>query len=339
MKTLERKIELKPFDNKIFDYFFKDMKIAVFDLETTGLSPSSGGIILSGILLINGTEGTVIQHFAETLSDEPAVIAATIETLKDVDAVITYNGQHFDIPFMEKRMTSCEMKYSAKDLPLYNLDLYLVLNGHSHLRDFLPDLKQKTIEIFMGIAAGRDDEISGSESVSFYASYERNHDPDLEKKILLHNSDDVEQLYKLLPVITKADFYKAMYKIGFPIKSSKPEFPDTVVNKIVMDSKELVLKGKQKGNLLDYLAFATEENPYSVAFSKDLREWEIKVPIQKKMGAFIVNAAAISPDYKELSVFPTYESGFLILKLGPDMNYQEAIALSKLVLKAVENRI
>lgn len=339
MKTIERKIELKPFDSKIFDYFFGDMKIATFDLETTGLSPSSSHIILSGILLIDGNEGTLIQHFAENVSDEPAVIAATMDTIRNVDAVITYNGKHFDIPFIEERMKACEMRHLINDLPLYNFDLYLVLNGHSHLRDFLPDLKQKTIEIFMGIASHRDDEISGGESVSYYVSYEQSHDPDLEKKILLHNSDDVMQLYKLLPVISKADVYKAMYKIGFPIKSGKPEFPDMVVTKITMDSKELVLHGIQKGNLLDYLAFETEEYPYSVAFSKDLKEWEIKLPIQKKMGAFIVNAAAISPDYKELSVFPTYESGFLILKLGPDMNYQEGIALSKLVIKAVENRI
>lgn len=68
----------------------------------------------------------------------------------------------------------------------------------------------------MGLWQSRDDEISGSESVELYNVYEKNHDPALGEKILLHNSDDILQLSRLLPVIGKSDFHKAMAALGFP---------------------------------------------------------------------------------------------------------------------------
>ena len=68
----------------------------------------------------------------------------------------------------------------------------------------------------MGLWQSRDDEISGAESVELYNVYEKNHDPALGEKILLHNSDDILQLSRLLPVIGKSDFHKAMAALGFP---------------------------------------------------------------------------------------------------------------------------
>ena len=76
----------------------------------------------------------------------------------------------------------------------YNLDLYLVLNGHSPIKKFVPNLKQKTVENYMGLWQSRTDEISGAESVELYNTYEKTGREDLESKILLHNSDDVIQL-------------------------------------------------------------------------------------------------------------------------------------------------
>lgn len=112
-------------------------------------------------------------------------------------------------------------KYGIQFNPgIYNLDLFLVVQGHSGLRESLPNLKQKTLEVFMGLADSRDDEISGGDSVALYEKYMQTHAFALEKTILLHNHDDLLQLYKLLPVISKTDFHRAMYKLGFsPVTS------------------------------------------------------------------------------------------------------------------------
>ena len=51
-----------------------------------------------------------------------------------------------------------------------------MLNGHSPIKRFVPNLKQKTVENYMGLWQSRDDEISGAESVELYNVYEKNHD-------------------------------------------------------------------------------------------------------------------------------------------------------------------
>lgn len=72
----------------------------------------------------------------------------------------------------------------------------------------------------MGLWQSRDDEISGAESVELYNVYEKNHDPALGEKILLHNSDDILQLSRLLPVIGKSDFSQSHGSAGISGRTS-----------------------------------------------------------------------------------------------------------------------
>ena len=68
--------------------------------------------------------------------------------MKSVDYIITYNGRHFDIPFVEKRAR--KYKIDIGICP-YDLDLYLIINGHSELKSVLPNLKQKERRNFYGV--------------------------------------------------------------------------------------------------------------------------------------------------------------------------------------------
>ena len=141
------------------------------------------------------------------LGVKPQVIEGVLSEIAGActsDKLIISMAAGVDLPFVEKRWR----RYSGASAALpYNLDLYLVLNGHSPIKRFVPNLKQKTVENYMGLWQSRDDEISGAESVELYNVYEKNHDPALGEKILLHNSDDILQLSRLLPVIGKSDFH------------------------------------------------------------------------------------------------------------------------------------
>jgi uncharacterized protein YprB with RNaseH-like and TPR domain len=139
------------------------MTTGVLDIETTGLNPSKNKFILGG--LFNKNEEKVHQLFAETRADEQEALAAYLDEIYKLDMVITYNGKHFDIPFIEKRAAAHKM--NIEPLP-YNLDLYLILNGHSPVKKFVPNLKQKTVENYMGLWVNRKDEIDGGESVELY---------------------------------------------------------------------------------------------------------------------------------------------------------------------------
>ena len=76
------------------------MRIGVLDIETTGLNPAVNHFILGGLYSV--PEGTLHQFFAETRAEEEEALSGYLDILRDLDLVITYNGRHFDLPFVGK---------------------------------------------------------------------------------------------------------------------------------------------------------------------------------------------------------------------------------------------
>lgn len=300
------------------DMYFEKKRFAVFDIETTGLNPANCQVMLTGILRIDGSSCEAVQYFADSQKDEKELIEATLKELSSVDFVLTYNGRHFDLPFMQKR--SAALGIEASSLP-YTLDLYLILNGHSHLKTFLPDLKQKTVEKFMGLSQGRDDGISGGESVELYDRYLASRSPSLEKTILLHNHDDIIQLYRLLPVIEQTDFHKAMSALGFPVN-------DFIIKKIGFTGHDLHVSAVQTGKPVSYISFPTESHPYTLNMNQKSRSLDLTIPCFSEGGASVCDAAAILDGRTEkIEMFPNVVNGYLIAGNHSVTNYMEINAL------------
>jgi hypothetical protein len=68
---------------------------AYLDIETTGLSPSDSYITVVGIHICNGDETDFIQLVGKEITKD-----RILEALQGVDAVYTYNGSRFDLPFI-----------------------------------------------------------------------------------------------------------------------------------------------------------------------------------------------------------------------------------------------
>lgn len=315
MKTIKDRITIKPYTAKTFDMYFHGKSFAVFDIETTGLNPSYCKVILSGILLANGGDAQIIQFFADRSDDEKEIIEKTIEILNTVDYVVTYNGKHFDLPFMEKRAKKHGLSF---DICPYNLDLYLVINGHSCLKEVLPNLKQKTVEIYMGLADDRDDEISGGQSVALYERYMQSKSLELERRILLHNHDDLIQLCRLLPVISMVDFHSAMFKMGFLADTA-------LIEKITMNGRDFHLLGRQiGGKAVDYISFPTEEQPYSLIMDSAGGQLELIIPCQAQSGNIFFDAQAIlGENTAEIEKYPSVVNGYLIASENGKLNHLE----------------
>lgn len=101
MKHITLKTEEKLYQSRTLDFYFKGMRIGVLDIETTGLNPAVNHFILGGLYSV--PEGTLHQFFAETRAEEEEALSGYLDILRDLDLVITYNGRHFDLPFVEKR--------------------------------------------------------------------------------------------------------------------------------------------------------------------------------------------------------------------------------------------
>ncbi len=312
MKHLCKKYNIDIYKSSLLDFYFRDMKAGVLDIETTGLNPSLNKFILGG--LYDTSEGSLHQFFAESRSEEEEALTGFYRELKAFDMVVTYNGRHFDMPFIQKRL----LKYGIREPfpPVYNLDLYLVLNGHSPLKKFVPNLKQKTVESYMGLWQSRSDEISGAQSVELYAAYEKERDPALERSILLHNSDDILQLARLIRVVTKSDFHRAMFHLGFPAGP-------LTVTKILLEKDFLVVSGIQRAADMEYMSFSLEGQPVEARFERRSRSFTIRLPVIRNRGMVIADLEALAMDTSAFEKYPAFASGFLVLEGQEGRNYME----------------
>lgn len=320
MKKIVDNIHISAYSSKLFQMYFGGKTFAVFDIETTGLSPANSKVVLTGLFSVSpdGT-GQVIQHFADQEDDEEAIILATMEELQKFDFVVTYNGRHFDMPFMEKRAA----KYGIDFSKIYNLDLYLLISGYAPFKEALPGLKQKNIEFYMGLSDGREDLISGKESVELYHRYMEMKSFELEEKILLHNHDDIIQLYQILPIIEKLDFHKAMFKRGFPAGNF-------YIDEIRLKGRDLVIQACQLREEKDYIAFPTEDAPYMLMMNRSAKTAELTIPCECEAGALYVDAQAIlGHAFGKVSHYPSVANGYLILSQNKKINEMETNAMIK----------
>lgn len=194
--------------------YLSGLKTAVFDIETTGLYPTSDNLVLGGIYSVG--DRVVIQHFAEDPSREAQVIQNTLDALRPYDAVITYNGDSFDWPFFFSRARRHGIPTDRT--PFQSIDLYRWLKLYWPQATHLPNLKQKSVEVALGLSEGREDLISGAQSAQLYRKYVLAKDPDDKRDMLLHNRDDLLQLARIADALSFLPYHKIAAEQGFLIK-------------------------------------------------------------------------------------------------------------------------
>lgn len=302
----------------LWNFYFGDLKVGALDIETTGLNPAVNKFILGGLFDTN--KGILHQVLAENRAEEKEALSEFLELTAEMDVIVTYNGRHFDVPFMASRCENALQDYYAgRGLRLYNLDLYQVIRGYSALRSILPNLKQKTVENYMGLWETRTDEISGKESVDLYSFYEKTGDSSAKEKILLHNNDDVRQLTRLTNVVTKCDFHRAMNCIGFPVKQAGHLLE---VAKAGITGDTLRISGRQLKNPVNYIGFQWGKSPAEVRFQDDM--FLIELPLLRHWGLGIVDLEQLGmAEGRTLEKYPLCREGFLVVHDSQELKYRE----------------
>ena len=179
-------------------------------------------------------------------------------------------------------------------------------------------MKQKTVENYMGLWETRADEISGAESVELYNRYELTGDPDAESRILLHNNDDVRQLTRLTEAIKKSNFHKAMFRMGFPVKSGDRMI---TVREIKFRADGLECSGTQNRMPVNYAGF--EQNGWPVMSSFRDGSFRISIPVIRERGITAVDLEAAGIKDKSFEDYPDCISGFLVLEDADGIRYRE----------------
>ena len=246
------------YSSKCFDYYFKDSvipgcgnaRIGVFDIETTGLDPRNGQVIIGGLITVVDGGLRVRQFFAEDDGEEFELLEKYMAALYEADVLVSYNGNGFDFSYLKYRLKrhGLDPDFSR----FMSLDMYVVLNKFSNLRESIPNLKQKTVEEYMGLHTSRDDEIDGGQSVQLYFRYLIDRSESLRDIMLLHNRDDILQLMRILWIFDQLDIHKIAGTIGFLVVSDRRK---VIITGIKLKSKRLDINGRYRGVTGTYQLF------------------------------------------------------------------------------------
>ncbi len=194
MQVLDKKITntLESSENLIFspDRVF-------LDIETTGLSKKFSKIYMIGIAFRSMEDDTIIirQYFADMIREERRLLNAFTEDMEKmhIDGVITFNGDRFDLPFIEERCREHGIDFDFKSFE--SIDIYKICHRHKNLLG-LGSCRQKAIEEFLGLY--REDEYNGGQLIKVYEDYEKAPSEEVLQLLLLHNFEDVKDMLRLL---------------------------------------------------------------------------------------------------------------------------------------------
>lgn len=175
-------------------------ELLFFDIETTGFSGEHSQLYLIGCTYFRGGSWQLIQWFADTPDAERAILTEFFGFLKQFAAVVHYNGDGFDIPYLLKRCHALGFKYDFS--AVQSIDIYRRIKPYRSLLG-LESLKQKSIERFLGIF--REDQYSGGQLIEVYHAYLRSHDDRLYDMLMLHNREDLEGMPLILPILNYPD--------------------------------------------------------------------------------------------------------------------------------------
>lgn len=112
--------------------------------------------------------------------------------MTDFDTVIQFNGNRFDIPYLEEKYEQYQL--ASPFAKKTSIDLY---QDFRPLKTFLTleRMNQKSLEVFLGLE--RDDQYDGGRLIAVYREYCKTENEELLHLLLLHNREDVSGMFTL----------------------------------------------------------------------------------------------------------------------------------------------
>lgn len=313
-----------------YNPYCKNLNTKIFDIETTGLYAKEDRIISASFINPDGSD--LIQYFSEAPANEDVIVEQIINELKKCDAVITYNGNMFDIPFV---LTRANKLHVADSLPLFwSIDVYRWLKAYWPMAKRMESLKQKSVEFALGLDANRTDEIGGGECIELYKRYVDWNEEEAKELILLHNADDVRQLARITEKLNFLPFHQIAFEKGFLIASNNIDNAKIITTGSKFLKTKLAIKAITKSGGLETDIYNDE---YHLIIDSQTGEISLDIFLQNKDNIFFVdlekmNISKDCPSLLDLKQSENLKSGFLILKTADEVNYKECNLLAKCLM-------
>lgn len=201
MKTVEQKLE-----NFTLSYPLERIapleKCLFLDIETTGFTAKSSSLYLIGCAYFKEGCWYIRQWFAENPSEEAELLISFFEFAKPYSHLLHFNGNNFDLPFLAQKCQYYQFSYRFERFE--GIDIYKRTAPYKYFLK-LPNCKQKTIELFLGIS--HTDTFHGGELISVYHDYIKRPSSFGYKALLGHNFDDMKGMLSILPILSYYDLF------------------------------------------------------------------------------------------------------------------------------------
>lgn len=181
------------------------------DIETTGLKRNSDYAWVIGTAFVKEDRIESKQIFIKSKDDEKESLLYLNELLKNKQRIVTFNGNIFDIPFLNERAAAYGI---TLNFPQEQYDLYELIRKHNKFL-MIKRINLKTAEKFMRIE--RNDPLAGKETLTLYKTYVETGYEYLKKSLLNHNYYDIKNLPPLMNVNAVIKNYNTLYDTRFVI--------------------------------------------------------------------------------------------------------------------------
>lgn len=207
MKTLQCSTEIKEINYPI-EKLAPIEEILFVDIETTGFSPVSSNLYMIGCSYYQDGEWQLIQWLAENYDEEILVLRAFLEFSVNYSFLIHFNGNQFDIPFLQQKCNQYEINYSFENFN--GVDIYKRIKPYKNFLK-LEDCKQKTLQSFLGMI--RRDKLNGGDLINYYHEFVCNPNDEIMEAILLHNKEDVEGMLHMVTLLSIPDLFNKSLRV------------------------------------------------------------------------------------------------------------------------------
>lgn len=152
----------------------------ILDIETTGLDSQSDQLVLLGFICYEGDNCYIIQYFAEDNDEEKRLLDIYLKMV-DGKKIITYNGDKFDIPFLNMRLD----KHNMLAIFPETFDIYKLISKH---RKYFVFESMKLMDIEKNIGIFRSDPSRYKVISKLTEDIKKRDKP---KPIMIHNENDI----------------------------------------------------------------------------------------------------------------------------------------------------
>lgn len=242
----------------IIESYYSREDIVFFDIETTGFTAETTLLYMIGCAHYISGNWFITQWFNDDGKSEKEILSSFSDFISKYKYIISYNGDGFDIPYLTKKYNKYQLSNNL--LLLDSIDLYKVIKPIKTLLH-LDNLKQKTIELFLGI--NRLDKYTGGNLIKVYLDFVNDKAESNKQLLFQHNYEDLEGLLYCTSMLSFVKFKAGCFNIKrLEVQENKLLFhislDYSIPKRISFGKHDIILTANEYDGLLSVPIISTE---------------------------------------------------------------------------------